>query len=80
MPIISVVPKNKIFFQIPLELVYTSAIVPVGAAAAAAAAAAASAAAASTVNVTANQSAQSTSVVTPPATSAGRTYSPTELP
>jgi hypothetical protein len=68
--------KNKIFFQIPLELVYTSAIVPVGAAAAAAAGVTSATAA---VTVTANQSAQSTSVVTPPATSAGRTYSPTEL-
>nr|CAG4641912.1 EOG090X0AJ3 [Eurycercus lamellatus] len=56
-----------ILAEIPLELVYTSAIVPVGAAAS---------------NGNNNQPAQTappTNVVTPPAAAAGRTYSPTEL-
>lgn len=63
-----------ILAEIPLELVYTSAIVPVGAAAGA-----------GTANGTGNgggngsQPAASANVVTPPAAAAGRTYSPTEL-
>nr|CAG4643393.1 EOG090X0AJ3 [Ilyocryptus agilis] len=57
-----------ILAEIPLELVYTSAIVPVGAAA---------------NNGNSNQSApvptSTATVVTPPAAAASRTYSPTEL-
>ncbi|XP_046462640.1 transcription factor CP2-like isoform X5 [Daphnia pulex] len=59
-----------ILAEIPLELVYTSAIVPVGTA---------TSNGSTSVNQAPQQTVVATTVVTPPAVLATRTYSPTEL-